>query len=309
MQKKIFILILFLTLLPNVATMRSQVLNDSVAQPEKNDTLILEAVDDSVSQPEIQDSLELESKDDSKAQTAYKNTFEFGANCDYVSDGFGHWSLGRIKYTHAGQKLTWFINTDFMYRRNWGGFTFSPSIGAYSDWCKRFYTYECITASTKSEYSPTIRGDLDLNFKAGSKMNWVITLGASAMYYYWTDQSIYIPAVGLTYYHPGIVVSGRFMYNICNPGTNSSFTGLLALDQGYWYKYMNTLLLSFGNQSYLISSMGSPALHVERNALYISFRHRYWIRRNWGIQAQIEYSNTFNAYWMLGGSIGFFFHF
>lgn len=149
MQKKIFILILFLTLLPNIATMHSQVINDSVAQPERKDTLVLETVGDSVLQQESQDTLSNGINGDSVAQQTdknqinYKNTFEFSANYDYASSGLGHWSLGRIKYTHTGKKLTWFINTDFMYRRNWGGFTFSPSIGAYSDWCKRFYTYEC----------------------------------------------------------------------------------------------------------------------------------------------------------------------
>lgn len=237
----------------------------------------------------------------------YKNTMEFGVGTDHVSDGFGHWSYGRMKYTHAGKKLCWFLNTDYMYREKLGGFAFVPSAGIYCDCTKWFYVYSSISSATRSEYAPWIRGDVDLNFKVGKKKSLVLTLGGSGMDYY-TEQSIWIAAAGMTWYHPGIILSGRFMYNICNPGTNGSCTYLFSMDQGYMGRYMNTLSVSYGNQSYLITSVDTP-FHVERDAFSIYLRHRNWIRPEWGVQGQVGYSKVRDAYWTVGCYLGFFFHF
>lgn len=240
------------------------------------------------------------------AQT-YRNTIEFGGGTDYVSNGFGQWSLASLKYSHAGGKLTWFVNTGYLYRKELGGFAFMPSAGAYYDCTDWLYTFASVSSSTKSTYTPSIRGDLDLNFKLGKDRRWVLTLGGSGMDYY-NGQSIWIAAAGLTYYHPGVVISYRFMNNLCNPGRNVSHTHLFSIDQGHMGRYMNTLSASYGNLSYMIASP-SASLHVERDAFSIYFRHRNWIGQRWGLTGQVSYSNILDAYWTLGLHIGAFFNF
>ncbi len=236
-----------------------------------------------------------------------KNTIEVGFNADFLNNGFGNWYAGRIKYTRKLKKCTFFLEPAYLHRKKCGGGAFIMNAGLYVDWAQMFYTFSSISAGTDVWYSPKIRADLDLNFKLGKKKDWVITLGGTYVDFY-SEQSVAIGSLGLTYYGTGFIMSGRLFYNTCFPGKKTSFTGLLSVDQGYVYKYMNTIAVSYGNQSYQTLDWGNLT-NVDRRAFSVSFMHRNWIRKNWGLLGQAGFVYVSKAYNVWSVSVGAFWSF
>ncbi len=235
------------------------------------------------------------------------NTIEFGGNMDFVSNGFGRWDAARVRYTRANDKYTWFIEANGYDRSESGGAAFAPVAGIYVDWNKNWYTFTSLSTSTNSDYTPVIRADQDVNYKFGKTRQWVAVLGGTYIDYY-TPQSAVIASAGMSYYGKGFMISSRFFYNISYPGALSSVSGLLSVDQGHWYRYMNTLSISGGKQAYMATYLESPEA-INRNSITVFFRHRHWIGKTWGFWGQISYSKVFDAYDAPGAGIGLFVHF
>lgn len=236
-----------------------------------------------------------------------KNTLEFGGSADFVNNGFGNWYAGKIKYTKKASKQTFFLETTYLNREKCGGDAVIPAFGLYWDWSPRFYTFSSVSKGTEAWYSPKIRADLDLNFKLGEEKKWVLTFGGNYIDFY-SEQKAAIGSAALTYYGKGFVLSDRLFFNTCFPGKKTSLTNTLSIDQGYANKYYNTFTASYGNQSYQTLDWGNYT-DVSRKAYSLSFTHRNWVKKNWGLVIQINYVSVSNAYDITGINLGTFWTF
>ncbi len=252
--------------------------------------------------------MELRKKEAFTDSTNRVNTVEFGGTMDFVSDGFGRWDGVRLRYTRTNKKHTWFLEANGYNRdESGGGEAFVGVGGLYIDWAKRIYTFSSISAGTDTWYSPKIRIDQDFNFKLGKSQQWVWVLGGTYVNYY-SPQSVAIASTGMTYYMKGVILSYRFFYNIAYPGSLKSASNQLSADQGYWYKYMNTLTISGGKQAYMATYMDSPEA-IDRNSLSVSFKSRYWVKKSWGFWGQASFTSVFDAYNVFGVGAGLFANF
>ncbi len=129
------------------------------------------------------------------------------------------------------------------------------------------------------DYLPRFRADQDFNFTFGEEKQLVWVLGGSYIDYH-TGSSDNIYSTGLNYYLPGWVLGYRFFYNISNPGALESTSHSVSIDQGYWYSYMNTQVVSWGNQAYMATYLDSPEA-VRRDSVSVLLRHRHWISDDW----------------------------
>lgn len=235
-----------------------------------------------------------------------KNMVEFGGAMDFVSGNLGHWDAGRVKYTRTADKYTWFLEANVYNRSKSGGSAVAPVAGLYVDWRENCYTFTSLSTSTDTWYTPKFRIDQDVNCKFGDKRQYVGVLGVSYIDYH-TPQSTFITSAGAVYYGSGFIVSYRLFYNICYPGALHSTAHILGLDQGHWYKYMNTFVVSGGKQAYMATYLESPEA-INRNSVSVYAKHRYWFNNRWGYWAQVGYTNVTSAYHSIGFNVGLFCH-
>ncbi len=205
-------------------------------------------------------------------------------NREFISDSYGNWDSAGIRLTRNGDGNAWYIEANGYNRKKGDGAAPQVVGGLYYDWTPRFYTFTSVSTGGDVDYLPRFRADQDFNFKFGEEKQLVWVLGGSYIDYH-TGSSDNIYSTGLNYYLPGWVLGYRFFYNISNPGALESTSHSVSIDQGYWYNYMNTLVVSWGNQAYMATYLDSPEA-VRRDSVSVLLRHRHWISDDWGLWVQ-----------------------
>ena len=236
-----------------------------------------------------------------------RNLVEFYGNREAITDGNGNWDSGGMRYTRIGDGYSAYFELNGYNRTKGDGGSQQIVGGLYKDWTDRIYTYTSMSKGTNVDYLPKFRADHDFNFKVDPEKKWVWTLGATYIDYY-TPNSDTIYSTGVTHYRDGLVLSYRFFYNISDPGSLTSHSQSASVDQGYWYKYLNTLIYSWGNQAYMATYLDSPEA-VQRKSKSILYRHRHWIRDDWGVWVQAGVLKVDGAYDGKSGGAGLFFYF
>ena len=164
-----------------------------------------------------------------------------------------------------------------------------------------------MSGATNVDYVPKFRIDHDFNFKLGEKKNWVWTLGFTYIDYF-TPNTDTIYSTALTWYGQGIIAVYRFFYNISDPGGLSSTSHSFSIDQGYWYKYMNTLIVSWGNQAYMAMYLDNPSA-VARDSWSVLLRHRRWLKEDRGFWVQMGALGIRDGYNGFSFGLGWFYYY
>lgn len=240
---------------------------------------------------------------DAASDDVLRNTIEIYGDRNSINHGFGDWDSFGMRYTRQ--------ETGYSYLFELNGYNRSEGLAGqllaalYKDWGPSFYTFTSISGATNVTYVPRFRIDQDFNFKLGEKKDWVWVVGASYINYH-TDAQDTIFSTGITRYLPGWMFTYRFFYNISDPGAVDSTSHLFSVDQGTWYKYMNTLTYSFGNQAFLATYFDSPSV-VDRNSWSLLFRHRHWLTKDRGFWIQVGALGVENGYDGFNVGCGLFF--
>ncbi len=236
-----------------------------------------------------------------------RNLIEFYGNREAITDGNGNWDSGGMRYTRIGDGYSAYFELNGYNRKKGDGGAEQIVGGLYKDWTERLYTYTSLSKGTNVDYLPKFRADHDFNYKFDEEKKWVWTLGATYIDYY-TPNSDTIYSTGFTHYGDGLILSYRYFHNISNPGSLKSHSQSVSADQGYWYKYLNTIIYSWGNQAYMATYLDSPE-SVQRTSKSILLRHRHWVRDDWGFWLQAGAVRVDGAYDGKSGGAGLFFYF
>ena len=236
-----------------------------------------------------------------------KNLVEVYTNREFITKNFGNWDSGGVRHTHSEDGYSWYVELNGYNRAKGDGTAAQIVGGVYKDWTPWFYSFTSVSTASNVDFLPKIRGDLDLNFKLGESKRWIWTVGGTYVNYYTPNQDT-IYSSGLAYYYPGIVLSYRYYYNISDPGGVTSSSHSVSIDQGYWYNYMNTLVLSGGNQAYMATYIDDPT-EVRRDSWSVLFRHRHWITEDWGLWGQVGALSVENSYNGTSLGVGLFFYY
>jgi YaiO family outer membrane protein len=232
---------------------------------------------------------------------------EIYANREFIDHSFGDWDSGGMRLTRSGDGNSWYVEANGYNRKKGDGGAPQMVGGVYKDWTDWLYTFTSMSTADDVDYLPSFRVDQDFNFKLGEKKAWIWTVGATYIDYH-TGSSDTIYSTGLSWYLPGWVLGYRFFYNISDPGSYTSSSHSVSIDQGYWYRYMNTLIVSWGNQAYMATYLDSPA-SVQRDSQSVLLRHRHWIADDWGLWVQGGVLRVSNAYDGTSLGAGVFFYF
>lgn len=232
---------------------------------------------------------------------------EFYANREFISDGFGNWDSGGMRLTRSGEGHAWYMELNAYNRKDGDGSAGQIVAGLYKDWTDWLYTFTSMSSGTNVDFLPRFRADQDFNFKLTEKRNIVWTLGGTFISYY-NNSSDTILSTALNYYLPGWIFGGRYFYNISNPGALKSSSYSLSVDQGYWNRYMNTVIVSWGKQAYYATYLDSPQ-EVKRESTSVLLRHRNWIDEDWGFWVQGGYLSIKNGYHGESLGMGLFFYY
>ncbi len=236
-----------------------------------------------------------------------RNLVEFYGNREAITAGNGNWDSGGMRYTRTEDGYSGYFELNGYNRSKGDGSGGQIVGGLYKDWSDSLYTYSSMSTATNVDYLPRFRIDQDFNFKLGQEKNWVWTLGATYIDYH-TPNSDTILSSGITRYSDGLILSYRFFYNISNPGSLYSHSQSISADQGYWYRYLNTFIFSWGNQAYLATYLDSPE-SVNRNSNSFLYRHRHWVRDDWGFWIQVGVLDVSDSYSGKSAGAGLFFYF
>ena len=232
---------------------------------------------------------------------------EFYTNREFISDGFGKWDSGGMRLTRNGDGNAWYVELNAYNRERGDGAAGQVVGGVYKDWAPRFYTFTSMSTAGDVDYLPRFRVDQDFNFKLLEDKSLVWVLGGTYIDYH-TGSSDTILSSGLNWYLPGWLLGYRYFFNISNPGRLTSSSHSVSIDQGYWYRYMNTLVVSWGNQAYLATYIDSPTT-VRRDSVSALLRHRHWVNEDWGFWVQGGALHVENAYNGTSLGLGLFFYF
>ena len=232
---------------------------------------------------------------------------EFYANREFISEAFGDWDSGGMRLTRSGEGHAWYMELNAYNRKDGDGSAGQIVGGLYKDWTDWLYTFTSMSSGTNVDYLPRFRVDQDFNFKLTEQRNIVWTLGGTFISYY-NNSSDTILSTALNYYLPGWIFGFRYFYNISNPGALKSSSYSASVDQGYWGRYMNTVIVSWGKQAYYATYLDSPA-EVKRDSRAVLLRHRNWIGEDWGLWVQGGILSIVNGYHGTSLGTGLFFYF
>lgn len=177
-------------------------------------------------------------------------------------------------------------------------------IGGSRDWSSRFYTYTALVAGTECSYLPKFRFDNDLNFKLGKKRNVVWTLGINYINYFSAARDVILSS-GITLYLPKWIGEYRIYRNHSSPGGYVSYTHLFSMGYGVEKKTWTYITVSSGSQAYLALYVLMPE-EIKQSALNISFKHRQWLSRDFGLFIDLNYVGLKEGYDKYGVFWGFF---
>jgi YaiO family outer membrane protein len=233
----------------------------------------------------------------SDAQGEQENRYRLEAkfSYEYLSPRsvYGSWKTLNLEfYNKLRRDLTYFVQLGAFSRDE--GDAVLGSIGAYKDWADRLYTYSAVSGGTNSDYLPRFRIDNDFNFKLTEKKNLVWLFGVSYIKYFDVHKD-FILSTGLTYYIDKWILGYRVFRNDSDPGDVTSYSHLGNVGYGTEGWQWTFLTLSYGKQAYLATNLTSPE-EIRRNAFYVTFKHRQWIRDGYGATIELGYFKLEDGY-------------
>jgi len=220
---------------------------------------------------------------------------------------YGIWKSGSITYFRkASEDLSWFLGFDYSMHDN-AGTGFLGDFGAYKDWSPVFYTYSAFSAGTNTNIFVQFRIDQEFNFKIGDKRDIVIPFGIT---YIQSDgaSSLVTLYSGFSAYLPAWLITVKIFANFSNPNSLLSNSYLVSVGNGKEGAEWNYLDLTFGELSYLPTSVPLADV-ISEHSVYLSFKHRKWLSSTFGWFSDLNYLNVVNTYRKYGATLGVFFEF
>ncbi len=244
------------------------------------------------------------------AQTFEEKSHRLEASCSYEyldpRNAYGDWHKANLAlYTKVSSTFTYFVEGSLLSHREGEGAV--GTIGAYKDWTSFLYTYSAFSAGGGSDYLHRFRADHDFNFKIGKNKNYVITTGATYVYYS-GNRYDFIISGGATLYLDKWVLHYRLFHNDSNPGSVESYSHLISIGYGaekWQWTYLN---VSFGKQAYLANVMAEPE-RVNNDSLNVALQHRHWLGKYYGIFGETSYFKLEDGYEKYGITCGIFYEF
>jgi len=234
-----------------------------------------------------------------------RNRIELGLGYDHLSDNFGNWKNVKLEYLRRELTFVYFFELEGFSRKEGRGVQLVG--GIYKDWNPWLYTYTALAGGTNSDYLPLFRFDNDFNFKFGEKRDYVFTVGAAYVDYH-VNHSDLILYAGPTGYFNKWILGYRIFGNISNPGSARSFSNSFEVTYGSEGTHRTSLLFSFGNQAYYSAELESPE-KVDQKSWELVLRHRHWIGKNWGVNAEASFFRLREEYKKYGLVLGAFLDF
>lgn len=237
---------------------------------------------------------------------AFQVRVEAGGRYEYLTphSTYGSWKTGFVRlYQRLSNDFTYFVEGSAFTRKKEGDAVLGV-LGAYKDWSPWLYTYSAVSVGSNSTYLPQLRLDHEFNFKLGTERNIVPSLGFTHIKYHGVHKS-YIVYPGITYYGRGFVITYKRFFNESDPGSVHSSSDLVSVGIGEEGKSWTYLDVSYGKQAYLATYLATPQ-EVRQNALYLSFSHRQWIRKDWGVFGSVSYLKLKRGYEKYGIQGGLF---
>jgi YaiO family outer membrane protein len=234
-----------------------------------------------------------------------RNRVELDLCYAYLSNNYGNWENGRLMYLRRELTFVYFFELEGFSRKEGRGVQLVG--GIYKDWNPWLYTYTALAGGTNSDYLPLFRFDHDFNFKFGEKKDYVFTVGAAYVDYHVSHSDLILYA-GLTGYFNKWILGYRIFGNISNPGSAWSFSNTFEVTYGSEGTHWTSLLFSFGNQAYYSAELESPE-KVDQKSWELVLRHRHWIGKNWGVNAEASFFRLREEYKKYGLALGAFLDF
>jgi YaiO family outer membrane protein len=234
-----------------------------------------------------------------------RNRIELDVGYDHLSDNFGNWKNVKLEYLRRELTFVYFFELEGFSRKEGRGVQLVG--GIYKDWNPWLYTYTALAGGTNSDYLPLFRFDHDFNFKFGEKKDYVFTVGAAYVDYHVSHSDLILYA-GLTGYFNKWILGYRIFGNISNPGSAWSFSNTFEVTYGSEGTHWTSLLFSFGNQAYYSAELESPE-KVDQKSWELVLRHRHWIGKNWGVNAEASFFRLREEYKKYGLALGAFLDF
>ncbi len=183
----------------------------------------------------------------------------------------------------------------------------SASAAVYRDWTSWFYTYTAVSGGTANTYLPRVRGDIDLNFKAGPVKNIVLLAGASRIEYHTGARDTLLSA-GATMFISRLILEYRLFRNTSDPGSVESWSHVATAGYGAEGDRWTYLVLSGGGEAYLATYAG-PSLQVDRTFVSVQLKHRRWLSPAWGMFGSAGFLRLYDGYDKYSFSLGAFYSF
>ena len=237
---------------------------------------------------------------------AFDFRLEAGGNLEYLSplSTYGTWKSGYLRFYHKLSKdFTYFLEGSVFSRKHKGDAVLGV-LGAYKDWTPWLYTYTAFSVGSNSLYLSKYRVDHEFNFKVGEKKNIVPSMGFTYIKYHDVHKD-YIVYPGISYYGEGFVITYKHFLNKSDPGSVYSSSDLVSLGVGQEGKSWTYLDVSYGKQAHLATYLVKPQ-QVRQNSLYVSFSHRHWIKKDFGLFGGLGYLKLKEGYEKYGLQVGIF---
>lgn len=116
----------------------------------------------------------------------------------------------------------------------------------------------------------------------------------------------WIASTGLALYYPDDCIwEYRIFRNHSDPGNAISYSHLLSSGYGRDYAQWTYVDVSFGNQAYLAVNIESPE-KVQQDSFRTGIRHKHWLKKDFGVMAEVSYFKLQDGYKKYGLSAGIF---
>jgi len=245
-----------------------------------------------------------EATTESKSPEEKKNSLELRFSSDYLAphQDYGSWNQVSVVYSRKEKGFTYLVQGEGFWRQEGSGGLIG--FGLYKDWKNTMYTYTSISAGSGVDYLPVIRIDHSFNFKVGRKRNIILPLGITYVRSP-SEHHDYVFSTGAVVYLSKSVWEYKVSWNYNQPGSVSSYSNLISVSWGqegvqWWH-----LTCSYGQEAYLADYLLIPE-EVRNDALTLELGLRKWLKKNYGITANIGYFNLKGSYKKYGLSLGLF---
>jgi YaiO family outer membrane protein len=229
-----------------------------------------------------------------------QRSIEASLNYDYLTPDkdYADWKSAEFKYFHRyDPKSTIMAGIGESIRDE--SFAWVQT-ALYHDWKPWFSTYTSLTGATQTKWVGNFRFDNDFNIKFGSKYQYILTTGQTAIWYD-TDKVDYLLSVGGILYYPHLIIDARHYFNRSDPGKVWSGSERLSVGFGTRGKCWTTIIASTGDQRYL-----GLAQQVNQDVKSISISEDIWLNSSGGIRIGAGYLTIENGYDKYNGNIGCF---